>query len=142
MLSDQMCALTLASAALVGVLLATPAANVALAAQAASPLKYTVTITPQFRRGRQWTGLLTIAADAHGAVTGTYKSTTIAPDPFYSQHVTVTGQESGKQITLVFRMLPPATFKVQGQFHGDNFSGTAHDQQNNAFEFLAQRLHT
>jgi hypothetical protein len=106
-----------------------------------APLKYTVTITPRFGRGRQWTGALTISVNASGSVTGTYKSTTIVPDPFYSQHVTVSGHEKGKQIELIFHMLPPNKFKVEAQFFGDNFSGTATDQNAKSYDFLAQRLH-
>lgn len=106
----------------------------------AAPLKYTVTITPRFGRGRQWTGALTIAINA-GAVTGTYKTTSIVPDPFYSQHVTVSGHEKAKQIELVFHMLSPNKFKVEAQFFGDNFSGIATDQNAKQYDFLAQRLH-
>jgi hypothetical protein len=106
-----------------------------------APLKYTVTITPRFGRGRQWTGALTISTNAGGDVTGTYKTTTIVPDPFYSQHVTVSGHEKSKQIELIFHMLPPKKFKVEAQFFGDNFSGTATDENAKTYDFLAQRLH-
>jgi hypothetical protein len=107
----------------------------------AAPLKYTVTITPRFGRGRQWTGALTISVNANGGVTGTYKTTSIVPDPFYSQHVTVSGHEKSKQIELIFHMLPPKKFKVEAQFFGDNFSGTATDENAKSYDFLAQRLH-
>jgi hypothetical protein len=107
----------------------------------AAPQKYTCTITPQYGRGRQWTGNLTISIDPTGAVSGKYKSTSTIPDPFYSENIKVTGHEKGKQMELVFHMVPPGKFKIEGQFFGSNYNGTATDQNANTFNFLAQRLH-
>jgi hypothetical protein len=118
-----------------------PALAVTQSAASLAPLKYTVTITPRFGRGRQWTGALAISINASGDVAGTYKTTSIVPDPFYSQHVTVSGHEKSKQIELIFHMLPPKKFKVEAQFFGDNFSGTATDENAKTYDFLAQRLH-
>jgi len=107
----------------------------------APPQKYNCTITPQYGRGRQWTGNLTISIDPTGNVTGKYKSTSTIPDPFYSENIKVTGHEKGKQMELVFHMVPPAKFKIEGQFFGSNYNGTATNQNANTFNFLAQRLH-
>jgi hypothetical protein len=116
-------------------------ASACLASTVSTPMKYNVTITPEFGRGRQWTGNLTIAVNSQGAISGTYKSTTIVPDPFYSQHIAVSGHESGKQITMTFHMVAPDTFKIQGQLFGDNINATAVNQNGVSFNFLAQRLH-
>ncbi|HME80952.1 MAG TPA: hypothetical protein VKF82_02635 [Candidatus Eremiobacteraceae bacterium] len=107
----------------------------------APPQKYTCTIDPQYGRGRQWTGSLAISIDPAGNVTGKYKSTSTIPDPFYSENIKVTGHEKGKQMELVFHMVQPATFKIEGQFFGSNYNGTATNQNANTFNFLAQRLH-
>jgi hypothetical protein len=77
--------------------------------------------TQRFGRGTPWTGDMTIKDNAEGIINGTYRSTSIRPDPFYGKIVTVTGSVTGKNIRLTFGIVPSVTVRgelVKGGIQG------------------------
>jgi len=68
-------------------------------------------------------GVLKLKFD-HGIVSGTYVSESVRPDPLYGRTVSVSGNVSQGQITLIFQA--PGGFTVRGTLAGDGeISGTA-----------------
>jgi hypothetical protein len=114
--------------------------RVAAATATPAPLVYHTQLRPQFRSRPIWTGDLRINVDAGGNITGTYRSTTVGRDPFFSQQVTVSGKQAGGDIHLELNSLRER-FRIDGQFQGDNIIGTAYDQRFNTYDFLGQRAH-
>lgn len=84
---------------------------------------YHCTWTKRFGGGIGWTGDLTIRVNEEGIINGTYRSTSIKPDPFYGKIVTVTGGRTGKNIRLTFGIVPSVT--VRGDDEGGNITGSA-----------------
>lgn len=111
-------------------------------ATAASPLAlpveqsltYHCQWTQRLKSGIGWTGTMSIRVNAQGLINGTYKSTSIKPDPFYGKIVTVTGGLSGKNIRLSFGIVPSVT--VNGEVVSNGIQGTT-SLNGGRYEFLA-----
>lgn len=70
---------------------------------------------------------LTIRINPEGIVNGTYRSTSIRPDPFRGNIITVTGGVSGKNISLEFGT--SGNFPVKGEYYvGEGIVGTAYSR--------------
>jgi hypothetical protein len=100
---------------------ATPTAT-ALVVPVGTPLKFHCQWTQRFGRGTPWTGDMTIKDNAEGLINGTYRSTSIKPDPFYGKIITVTGSISGKSVRLSFGIVPNVT--VRGELIKGGIQGT------------------
>ena len=87
-----------------------------------TPLKFHCQWTQRFGRGTPWTGDMTIKDNAEGIINGTYRSTSIKPDPFYGKIITVTGALTGKSIRLSFGIVPNVT--VRGELVKGGIQGT------------------
>ena len=74
-----------------------------------TPIKFHCQWTQRFRMSTPWTGDMTIRDNAEGLINGTYRSTSIKPDPFYGKIITVTGAVNGKNIRLSFGIVPNVT---------------------------------
>jgi len=88
-------------------------------------LHYIVNIMPHNSKSHPWTGDMTLKINPEGIIHGTYRSTSIKPDPFYGKIITVTGGLSGgKNIHLEFGAR--GYFPVKGEFHaGQGIVATA-----------------
>ncbi len=90
-------------------------------------LKFHCQWTQRLGSGTPWTGDMTIRDNAEGLINGTYRSTSIRPDPFYGKIVTVTGAINGKSIRLSFGIIPSVTVRgelVKGGIKGSTaFNG-------------------
>jgi len=72
----------------------------------------------------------------HGIVSGTYVSESVRPDPLYGRTISVSGNVSQGQITLIFQA--PGGFTVRGTLAGDGeISGTA-TVRGSFYSFLAK----
>jgi hypothetical protein len=72
----------------------------------------------------------------HGIVSGTYVSESVRPDPLYGRSISVSGNVSQGQITLIFQA--PGGFTVRGTLAGDGeISGTA-TVRGSFYSFLAK----
>jgi hypothetical protein len=87
-----------------------------------TPLKFQCQWTQRVGRGTPWTGDMTIKDNAEGIINGTYRSTSIRPDPFYGKIVTVIGAINGKSIRLSFGIVPNVT--VRGELVKGGIQGT------------------
>ena len=88
----------------------------------------------RFGGGVGWTGNLTIRINEEGIVNGTYRSTSIKPDPFYGRIITVTGGRTGKNIRLSFGIVPSVT--VRGDYESAKITGST-VIQSITYEFVA-----
>ena len=95
---------------------------------AGSPsLQYRVEIKPRNTNALPWTGDLTIRINPEGIINGTYRSTSIRPDPFRGNIITVTGGLSGNNIRLDFGI--SGNFPVRGEYYvGEGIVGTANSR--------------
>jgi hypothetical protein len=94
---------------------------------------YHCTWTRRFGGGVRWTGDLTMRIHPEGMVNGTYRSTSVQPDPF-GQNVTVTGGRTGNNIRLTFGIRPSVT--VRGEYEGVKIVGSA-TIRSSSFLFVA-----
>jgi hypothetical protein len=94
---------------------------------------YHCTWTRRFGGGVRWTGDLTMRVHPEGMVNGTYRSTSVQPDPF-GQNVTVTGGRNGNNMRLTFGISPSVT--VRGEYEGAKIVGSATIRSSN-FLFVA-----
>ena len=115
------------------------AASAAPASPALPPgqqLVYHCQWTQRYKMSTPWTGTMTIRVNDQGVVNGTYKSTSIKPDPFYGKIVTVTGGLSGDKIRLSFGISPAVS--VSGDVFQNGISGVT-TFNGGRFEFVAAR---
>ncbi len=103
-----------------------------------TPLKFHCQWTKRFSQGIPWTGDLTIKDNAEGIINGTYRSTSLKPDPFYGKIVTVTGAVNGTNIRLSFGIVPSLT--VLGQLVKGGITGTT-PYNGGTLEFAAALAH-
>jgi hypothetical protein len=79
-----------------------------------------------------------ITVNSEGIINGTYRSTSIKPDPFYGKIVTVTGGLSGKDIRLSFGVVPSVT--VRGQVVKNGITGST-TYNSGSLDFAAAVAH-
>jgi len=109
-------------------------------ADTSSPdLHFVVNITPRLLGGVPWTGELTFRVSPDGIINGTYKSTSVKPDPFYGKIITVTGALSQKNIRLEFGLR--GNFAVDGTYEpGVGIVGTALSARGAWYDFVAKQV--
>jgi hypothetical protein len=88
----------------------------------------------RFSHSVAWSGDLTFQVNSQGIIRGTYRSTSIRPDPFYGRIITVGGALSGKNIRLSFGISPSVS--MHGTYEGKTITGTA-TVKSNSYEFAA-----
>ena len=99
-------------------------------------LKYSCQWEPRVKQGVPWTGDLTIRVNQEGLINGTYRSTSIRPDPFYGKIITVTGAlTGGNNIRLSFGVSPNITIRGEVVNNGIHAVTT---YKGGRVEFLAQ----
>lgn len=101
-------------------------------------LRFIVNISPQNVKSVPWTGDMTLKINPEGIINGTYRSTSVRPDPFYGKIVTVTGGlTGGNNIRLDFGA--KGYFPVKGEFHpGAGIVGTAR-MKSTMYDFVAKQ---
>ena len=116
--------------------LATP--HPAASAAGSHTLHFIVNITPRMSKSVPWTGDLTLKINPKGIINGTYRSTSVRPDPFYGKITTVTGGLSGQNIRLEFGA--KGSFPVKGDYHaGAGIVATAHTRSGQIYDFVAKQ---
>jgi len=115
-----------------------PAAHSAAPAAASQTLHFIVNITPRMSKSVPWTGDLTLKINPEGIINGTYRSTSVRPDPFYGKITTVTGGLKGQNIRLEFGA--KGNFPVKGEYHaGAGIVATAHTRSGQIYDFVAKQ---
>ena len=103
---------------------ASPTPNTSPMAHPSPPAAlYHCTWSRRFGGGIGWTGDLTIRINQEGIINGSYRSTSIKPDPFYGRIITVTGGRTGNNIRLSFGVVPSIT--VRGDYESGKITGSA-----------------
>ena len=98
-------------------------------------LTYNCQWSPRVGHGVGWTGTLTMRVNAEGVISGTYRSTSVRPDPFYGRTITVSGGlTGGNNIRLSFGISPNVT--VRGVVVKNGIQGST-SYNGGSVEFLA-----
>jgi hypothetical protein len=89
-----------------------PLSALAIVTTPGHPLHYVAAMRPQSSQGVPFSGALVLSFSRDGIVSGTYRASSIRPDPMNGKIIPVTGGVTGKNIHLSFGM--GGNFSVSG----------------------------
>ena len=114
-------------------------AALASAAAATMPetLNFHTSLTKTTGMSSPWTANLTLKVNAEGIVSGTYRSTSIKPDPFYGKIIQVRGGLTGENIHFSF--VNEGNVRFSGKLDAAGIVGTAFFK-NSMMNFVAKRV--